>query len=124
MPVFVVFFTAAGLHVDLLALAGSWLVVLVLLVLRDVSIVAAVRFGTRSASVEPAVRRSLWIGMVSQAGVTLALAQIVREHYPGWGGTLATLIVAMVTVHELWVPVALSWALKREGEVPENGVAK
>ena len=116
MPVFVVFFTAAGLHVDLLALAGSWLVVLVLLVLRDISIVAAVRLGTQSAAVEPAVRRSLWIGMVSQAGVTLALAQIVRVRYPGWGETLATLIVAMVTVHELWVPVVLSWALKRAGE--------
>ena len=120
MPVFVVFFTAAGLHVDLLALASSWLVVLVLLLLRDGTIIAAVRVGTQlgagSTRIEPAVRRSLWIGMVSQAGVTLALAQIVRVRYPGWGETLATLIVAMVTVHELWVPVALSWALKREGE--------
>lgn len=120
MPVFVVFFTAAGLHVDLLALASSWWVVLVLLLVRDGAIVAAVRLGTRvgarSAPVEPAVRRSLWIGMVSQAGITLALAQIVRVRYPGWGETLATLIVAMVTVHEIWVPVALSWALKREGE--------
>ena len=55
--------------------------------------------------------------MVSQAGVTLALAQIVRVRYPGWGDILATFIVAMVTLHELWVPVALSWALRREGEV-------
>ena len=116
MPVFVVFFTAAGLHVDIGTLVSSWLVVLVLLVLRDATIVAAVRLGTRSAEVEPAVRRWLWIGMVSQAGVTLALAQIVRVRYPGWGESLATLIVAMVTLHELWVPVALSWALRRAGE--------
>lgn len=117
MPVFVVFFTAAGLHVDLRALALGWLLALVLLVMRDIAIFAAVRLGTSGVGVEMAVRRSLWIGMVSQAGVTLALAQIVRVRYPGWGETLATFIVAMVTLHELWVPVALSWALRREGEI-------
>ena len=120
MPVFVVFFTAAGLHVDLGTLVSGWLVVLVLLVLRDSTIIAAVRLGTRSRGVEPVVRQSLWIGMVSQAGVTLALAQIVRVRYPGWGESLATLIVAMVTVHELWVPVVLSWALRRAGETREG----
>ncbi len=120
MPVFVVFFTAAGLHIDLTALASGWVLVLVLLVVRDGAIIAAVRVATRGPEVEPAVRRSLWLGMVSQAGVTLALAQIVRVRYPGWGDILATFIVAMVTLHELWVPVALSWALRREGEVPNS----
>jgi Kef-type K+ transport system membrane component KefB len=112
MPVFVVFFCAAGLAVNVTTLLASWLG---LLVARDVLIVAAVHWGTRAAP-EPAVRRHLWTGMVTQAGVTLALAQLIRDHCPGWGTTLATFIVAMVTVHELWVPVVLARALQRAGE--------
>ncbi len=120
MPVFVVFFTAAGLKVDLLTLAASWGLVLGLLILRDGLIIGAIRLGTATAitriPVEPAVRRHLWVGMVSQAGVTLALVQIVRDHFPGWGDTVATFVVAMVTLHELWVPVVLVRALRQAGE--------
>ena len=116
MPVFVVFFCAAGLAVDMATLIASWALVLGLLVVRDVLIVGAVHLATRNA--EPAVRQHLWTGMVTQAGVTLALAQLIREHCPGWGGTLATFIVAMVTLHEVWVPVVLARALRRAGETP------
>ena len=112
MPVFVVFFCAAGLSVDVYALFNGWLVVAGLLVARDALIWSSIRLATRQVAVEPAVRQHLWLGMVSQAGVTLALVQIVRTEFPGWGGTLASFVVAMVTLHEIWVPVALARALR------------
>ena len=112
MPVFVVFFCAAGLSVDVHALLSGWLVVAGLLVARDALIWGSIRLATRQVAVEPAVRQHLWLGMVSQAGVTLALVQIVRTEFPGWGGTLASFVVAMVTLHEIWVPVALARALR------------
>jgi Kef-type K+ transport system membrane component KefB len=112
MPVFVVFFCAAGLSVDVYALLSGWMVVAGLLVARDALIWSSIRLATRQVAVEPAVRQHLWLGMVSQAGVTLALAQIVRTEFPGWGGTLASFVVAMVTLHEIWVPVALARALR------------
>lgn len=116
MPVFVVFFCAAGLAVDVGTLLASWSLVLGLLVARDLLIAGAVRTALARIPIEAPVRRDLWLGMVSQAGVTLALVQIVRTEFPGWGGTLATFVVAMVTLHEVWVPVALARALRRAGE--------
>ena len=119
MPVFVVFFCAAGLSVDVYALLSGWMVVAGLLVARDALIWSSIRLATRQVTVEPAVRQNLWLGMVSQAGVTLALVQIVRTEFPGWGGTLASFVVAMVTLHEIWVPVALARALR--GTMRNNG---
>ncbi len=132
MPIFVLFFCAAGLAVDIDTLIHGWVLVLVLLVVRDLLIFAAVHVGTRripapetavgsqtgieSPGTSSAVQRYLWIGMVSQAGVTLALVQVLIARFPGWGEHLATMIIAMVTVHEVWVPVALARALRRARE--------
>lgn len=116
MPVFVVFFCAAGLAVEIDTLLHGWVLVLYLLVMRDALIYGAVRLGTRRSGTEPAVQRHLWVGMVTQAGVTLALVQVIRAHFPGWGDALATMVVAMVTLHEVWVPVVLARALRTAGE--------
>ena len=116
MPIFVLFFCAAGLAVDMATLVDGWILVVVLLVLRDVLIYLAVHLGTKRLDTEPMVHRHLWVGMVSQAGVTLALVQVMSQRFPGWGDHLATLVVAMVTLHEVWVPVALVRALRNARE--------
>ncbi len=114
-PVFAVFFVVAGLSVQIAPLIASWLLVVTLLVVRDLGIFTATRWGARLAGSPPAVRRNLWAGMTTQAGVTLALAGLIGHHHPGWGAALATVLVALVTVHELWCPLVLARALRREG---------
>ena len=114
-PVFAIFFVVAGLSVQVRPLVASAALVVTLLVVRDVGIFAATRWAGRLAGMAPAVRRDLWTGMTTQAGVTLALAGLIGQHHPGWGMTLATGLVALVTVHELWCPLVLARALRREG---------
>jgi len=114
-PVFAVFFVVAGLSVQIAPLIASWFLVVILLAVRDLGIVVATRWGGRWAGVPPAVGRDLWTGMTTQAGVTLALAGLISQHHPGWGGALATVLIALVTVHELWCPLVLARALRRSG---------
>jgi Kef-type K+ transport system membrane component KefB len=115
-PVFVMFFVAAGINLDLVSLAQYGLLVLVLSGVRLVYVWISVRLAGRLANAEPVVTNYAWIGMVSQAGVTLALAQLAASRFPGWGEILATLIVAMVALHELLGPAAFAWAIRRNGE--------
>lgn len=115
-PVFVMFFVAAGINLDLVALAQYGALVLVLSVVRLVCVWWCVRTACALSGAEPVVRRYAWVGMVSQAGVTLALAQLAASRFPGWGETLATLIVAMVALHELVGPAAFAWTIRRAGE--------
>lgn len=115
-PVFVMFFVAAGINIDLVALAQYGGLVLVLSFVRLLSVWWCVRIAGSMSGAEPVVRRYAWVGMISQAGVTLALAQLAASSFPGWGETLATLIVAMVALHELVGPAAFAWTIRRAGE--------
>lgn len=115
-PVFVMFFVAAGINLDLVALAEYGVLVLVLSAARLVFVWWCVRTACTLTGAEPVVRNYAWVGMVSQAGVTLALAQLTANRFPGWGETLATFIVAMVALHELFGPAAFAWTIRRAGE--------
>ena len=121
MPVFVAFFTAAGLGLHLDTLVAGWAAVLLL-----VSVRAAMLWGTMTATgkllrSEPPVRHWLWATMIPRAGVTLALSEIIGQQFPGWGAQMRDLFVATVAVHELVGPVLMTVALKRAGEATKSG---
>lgn len=117
LPVLVAFFAAAGasLRLDVLALVGPvalGLAAVRLGLVRGLSFVA-----TRSAGLQATPARHAWMGLVSQAGVTLGLAALVAAEFPTWGAVVQTLIVALTGVHVLVGPIFLRAALQRAGEI-------
>ncbi|MGE0363338.1 MAG: cation:proton antiporter [Vicinamibacterales bacterium] len=117
LPVLVAFFAAAGasLRLDVLALVGPvalGLAAVRLGLVRGLSYVA-----TRSAGLHATPARHAWMGLVSQAGVTLGLAALVAAEFPSWGAVVQTLIVALTGVHVLVGPIFLRAALQRAGEI-------
>jgi Kef-type K+ transport system membrane component KefB len=121
LPVLVVFFAAAGASLQLDALATIGTVALVVAALRMVLLRAATRMGATYARVEDPVGGLVWMGLVSQAGVTLGLTLIVAGEYPAWGGPIQTLLVALIAIHQLIGPVLFRAALARAGEIGRMG---
>ncbi|MBN2196059.1 MAG: cation:proton antiporter [Polyangiaceae bacterium] len=117
LPVYALFFAAAGAKVNVPALAALWPFALLLASVRALCLWAGTRLGATLARAEPAVRRYAWLGFVSQAGVTLALSTIVAREFPTWGADVQALIVAMIAIHELIGPIGFQFALGRVGEV-------
>ncbi len=117
LPVLVVFFAAAGasLHMDALAVIG--MAALAVALVRMGAIRAGTQAGLRAAGVTDDTSRMLWLGLVSQAGVTLGLAVIVGAEFGEWGANVQTLIVAMNGLHALLGPILFKAALVRAGEV-------
>jgi Kef-type K+ transport system membrane component KefB len=116
-PVLVVFFAAAGasLHLDALAAIGG--IALAISALRFGLILGGTRLGARWSRIAPEYGRLVWMGLVSQAGVTLGLTIIVATEYPTWGTRIEVLLVALISIHELIGPVLFKWALARRGEI-------
>ncbi|AKQ66160.1 Trk system potassium uptake protein TrkA [Myxococcus hansupus] len=115
LPVFALFFAAAGagLKLDTLMTVGP--AALLLVALRGAAIWFSCR---RFAPVEdPRMRRYLWMGLISQAGVTFGLAALVSRTFPTFGPQVEVLIVAMITAHELVGPVLTRRALAASGEI-------
>ena len=124
LPVFALFFAAAGagLHLDTVVKVGPIAVLLALV--RGVTLyLTCRRFAPKD---EPAVQKLLWMGLISQAGVTFGLASLVERSFPEFGADAATLLIAMITLHELVGPVLVRKALITSGEthLEEHGVKR
>ncbi len=117
LPVYALFFAAAGAKVDLEVLASLWYFALLLVVTRAVCVWFGTTFGARWARAEPIVVRYAWLGFISQAGVTLALSTIVARAFPTWGSDIQAMVIAMIAIHELVGPIGFQFALSRAGEV-------
>ncbi len=117
LPVLVAFFAAAGasLQLDVLAVVGSTAIVLSTLRLGLIRGFATA--AVRSASLQDTPARFAWMGLISQAGVTLGLATIVATEFPGWGAQVRTLVVALTGLHVLTGPILLKAGLQRAGEI-------
>jgi Kef-type K+ transport system membrane component KefB len=115
LPIFALFFAAAGAGLNLGALRDVGLVAVALVAVRALTLYLATR--TLAPREEEKIRRFGWMGLVSQAGVTFGLAALVRRTFPSFGSEVEVLIVAMVTLHELVGPVLTRRALDRAGEI-------
>jgi Kef-type K+ transport system membrane component KefB len=118
LPVLVVFFAAAGAALQLDALATIGGIAVVVSALRMAVIWVATRAGAAYARIDQATGGLVWMGLVSQAGVTLGLVLIIAAEFPTWGVTMQTLVVALIALHQLVGPVLFRTALARAGEIP------
>ncbi len=117
LPVLIVFFAAAGvsLQLDVLAVVGP--TALLVAAARFALIRGITAWVVRGAALAETPVRLVWMGLISQAGVTLGLATIVATEFPGWGAQVRTLIVALTGLHILIGPILLKAALQRAGEI-------
>jgi Kef-type K+ transport system membrane component KefB len=117
LPVLVAFFAAAGasLQLDVLAVVGP--MALTLAVFRFLLIWGIGELAVRSVALTRTPARLVWMGLISQAGVTLGLATIVAAEFPGWGPSVRTLVVGLTGFHVLIGPILLKAGLQRAGEV-------
>ncbi len=116
LPVYALFFAVAGSDLNITALGNAWALVTAILLARAGALWLSTYLGAGFAGDPPAVRRHAWMGFLAQAGVTLGIANLVRDRFPIWGVHVATVIVAMIAVNQLIGPPAFRWALVRAGE--------
>lgn len=121
MPVLVVFFAAVGASLHLDHLIHAFASVALFVVARAFFIRIGNQMGARAAGLPEPVAGNVFNGLVSQAGVTLGLAVIVGREFGAWGQGIETLVVGIVSMHELIGPVLFRNALARMGEIPPPG---
>ena len=120
LPVLVVFFAAAGASLQLDALATIGGIALAVALIRMALIWGGMRLGVLYARIPRKVGDLVWMGTISQAGVTLGLTLIVAAEFPTWGVTVQTLTLALIALHQLTGPVLFRSALARAGEIPST----
>jgi Kef-type K+ transport system membrane component KefB len=116
-PVFVVFFALAGANIDLRTLAALSMLVVPIVLVRAGAIWVGARVGVRWAGAGAAERQYLWMGLISQAGVSIGLATVVAQTYPDVGGSLRSLLLSVMAVNGIVGAILFRRALVAAGEV-------
>lgn len=123
LVVFAIFFALAGAALNLQTVVAFWPVAVVVVLARAVLTWAGASIGTRFAESPEPVRKLAWLGLISQAGVTLGLSLLVAAEFPDWGGQFVAVTTAVIIVHLLIGPVLLKVALVRAGESGVGGAS-
>jgi Kef-type K+ transport system membrane component KefB len=121
VPVYVVFFALAGSNLRLSALSEIWPWALLFVGLRATGLWAGLRWAGRHGTISPDLVDYGWLGLVSQGGLAITLAAMLRRAFPEWNVSLEALVVAMIGVHQLVGPICFHWALRRTGETTQVG---
>lgn len=116
LPLYVLFFSVAGMTLPLGLLATLGVPALALTVLRGAGLVAGARLGAGIAGAPPEVRRHGGFGLLPQASLTIALAALLAKTFPSFGLAAQALALSMVAINMVIAPIAYRLALVRAGE--------
>lgn len=120
--IFGIFFTLAGMHLDIQDLAASGTLVAVVFVARAVGKMCAARMSLAAAGATLKVRQYLGIALIPQAGVAVGLLLLVRDDpvMEPLASSLLAVGIAVVTLSELVGPFLVRHALSRSGEAEQD----
>lgn len=117
LPVYVVFFTIAGASLHLDFLLQNWLITGVLVISTAVFTFAGIKLGVHFAKITGPFKQYGYLGFISQAGLSIGLAVIVRSELPGELGNLAyALLLGRIAVNQIIGPILLRLSLVKSNE--------
>ena len=128
-PIYLLFFTFTGITMDLGVLWRNRSACILLFGSRSVFIVLGSRIGGQLGGQPAEYYDRYWMSFLTQAGVTLGLAQSVAPHFV-WGPDFAACIVALVVCNQIVGPPLFKHVIKlvnesnigyNPAEVPKTG---
>lgn len=120
MSVSIVFFAVAGATIHLDALAVMGLPAAAFVIVRAIGLLVGGRVGANLAGATPAVRRWIGLGLLPQAGLAIALSQLLVQSFPDLGPAMGALTFGVIAINELAAPTLFRLALVRSGETDQR----
>ncbi|HHY03753.1 MAG TPA: cation:proton antiporter [Thermoanaerobacterales bacterium] len=116
-PVFIAFFTMAGVDLQLDVLKSVGLIGIGYVVFRVIGKILGASLGAKMTKAPDVVQKYLGYTLIPQAGVAIGLSMLAESALPGMGVEIRTIILAGTVVYELVGPVVSKMALMKAGEI-------
>lgn len=124
LPVYVLFFAMSGVIVNIDIMINMIWIALIIVSLRMFLLSAASYSSGLITGDNPEYRKVYGLGFITQAGVSLGLANEVMRRFPEWGETLGTLIIAIINLNQIVGPITFKYALQRVKETKIDRMSK
>ncbi|MGD9402907.1 MAG: sodium:proton exchanger, partial [bacterium] len=107
------------MHLDFSVLATSYPLVLLFVFFRATGKYLGTRLGARLADSPLAVRRYAAGGLISQGGIVIGLALIVKQNpaFDAFSDLVISTIIGATVIHEIVGPILAKFSLKKAGEI-------
>jgi Kef-type K+ transport system membrane component KefB len=116
LPIFVLFFSLAGAVLNLHSLMICWPFAICMVLVRIIGIFAGTFLSGKISNDPPVHYRNGWMAYLTQAGVSIGLAQLAGAQFPEIGSHLITVVLAVIAINQLIGPVLFKMVLDRVGE--------
>ena len=115
---YVIFFATTGAKISLDSLMIIWPLAVGACAVRFVGCWSGLRIGSRVAGASDLERKWLWTAMVSQAGVSIALASEIHRVFAQqeWAMQLQSFMLATIVINEVIGPPLMRLGVIRSGE--------
>lgn len=118
-PIFVVFFTVAGVGLNISILKDVGVIGAGYILFRVVGKVIGAAVGASLAKSPEAVKKYLGLALIPQAGVAIGLVMVAQNLMPDYGAEIRTIVLSATVIYELIGPVMTKIALIKAGEISE-----
>jgi len=118
--VMIVFFATAGASLNLLDLTKVWQLVLILTVARTLTTWLAEDVAHRIANSPKMLKKYGVTPFISQAGLSIGLSMIIYERVPEVGPKIATLVISVVTINQIFGPILFKWGLNQSVKLEKS----
>lgn len=115
-PVFVAFFTIAGVELNLKILENVGFIGIVYVIVRVIGKTFGAYLGSRIAKFPVVVQKYLGFTLIPQAGVAIGLAMVAQAAMPEFGASIRTIILSATVIYELVGPMITKIAIFKAGE--------
>ena len=122
-PIYLLFFMYTGVAMDVGVLSRNVNAAVLIFFTRALLIVISTYLGGVLANQPVEFQRRYWMAFLTQAGVTLGLAQQAAGNF-AWGPDFNATIVAVSVINQVVGPPLMKYALREAGEAHHNYVPK
>lgn len=123
-PLFLLFFVISGAELNLSVLKEIGLLGIIYLVARTSGKYLGATSGSAIVKADKNIVKYLGLTLIPQAGVAIAMSQLVITVLPRYGEQIRAVILAATLVYELTGPLITKSALSKAGEIKKPEKAK
>ncbi len=116
VPIYVAFFAITGATINIDILKTGWILGFVVFLVRGMMIYVGTSLSGRLAGDTPKIYKNAWLGFITQAGVSLGLLTEVVRRFPDLGVNVQSILIASITLNQIFGPVAFKYVLHKVGE--------
>ena len=121
-PINLLFFTLAGMSLDLKILASVAMLGVGYILARAIGKMLGAGVGAKALGESETIQKYLGLSLLTQGGISIGLSVIVRNELPQFSQSIVTVILFSVLVFEILGPILAKIAITKAGEV--NGMVK